>query len=194
MLTRSQMKSQPALAIWMDPVEFSQLRAIIETLAPRICLEWGSGGSTQTLLASFPFIEEYVSVEHNREWHDKVKTIVTDPRLRLFHVAPDKPLTLPKPSAKQSEAWDLRAELEPDVMASYVGLPRTLGRTFDFVLVDGRARNFCVREGYQLLRSGGVLVVHDAQREDYAAVLAEFPRSVFLTPWRQGQIWFVRKP
>ena len=47
------MKSQSqALAIWMDPVEYSQLQAILETLAPRICLEWGSGGSTQTLLSS----------------------------------------------------------------------------------------------------------------------------------------------
>ena len=187
------MKSQPALAIWMDPIELSQLRAIIETLAPRVCLEWGSGGSTQTLLESFPFIERYVSVEHNKEWHDKVKAQVTDPRLSLFHVAPDQPLELAKPSQKQLEAWDLRAELTPEVMASYVGLPRTLDLVFDFVLVDGRARNFCVREGYRLLRSGGVLVVHDAQREEYAAVLAEFPRSVFLTPWRQGQIWFVRK-
>ena len=188
------MSSQPALAIWMDPVEFSQLRAILETLSPRVCLEWGSGGSTQTLLRACPFIEEYVSVEHNRAWHDKVKAEVTDPRLRLFHVAADQPLELAKPSQKQLEAWDLRAEQEPAVMASYVGLPRTLGRTFDFVLVDGRARNFCVREGYELLRSGGVLVVHDAQREDYASTLAEFPRSIFLTPWRQGQIWFVRKP
>src|SRR5436190_21746291 len=127
------MKPQPTLAIWMDPVELSQLRAIIETLAPRVCLEWGSGGSTQTLLNSFPFIEEYVSVEHNREWHDKVKAQVTDPRLRLFHVAADKPPEFAKPSQKQLEAWDLRAELEPDVMASYVGLPRTPGRTFDFV-------------------------------------------------------------
>jgi len=188
------MKSQPALAIWMDPVEFSQLRAIIETLAPRVCLEWGSGGSTQTLLAACPFIEQYVSVEHNRDWHDKVKVQVSDPRLRLFHVAADEPLALAKPSQQQIEAWDLRAEVEPQVMASYVGLPRTLGLEFDFVLVDGRARNFCVREGFRLLRSGGILVVHDAQREEYASTLAELPRSTFLTPWRQGQIWFVRKP
>jgi hypothetical protein len=193
-LIRTQMKSLPGLAIWMDPVEVSQLLAILETLAPRVCLEWGSGGSTQTLLATCPSIEEYVSVEHNRDWHDTVKAQVSDQRLRLFHVAADEPLGSAKPSQKELEAWDLRAELEPNVMASYVGLPRTLGRIFDFVLVDGRARNFCVREGYRLLRSGGVLVVHDAQREEYASTLAEFPRSVFLTPWRQGQIWLVRKP
>ncbi|MEO8905967.1 MAG: hypothetical protein ABI488_25735 [Polyangiaceae bacterium] len=187
------MKSQ-SLAIWMDPVEFSQLRAIIETLAPRICLEWGSGGSTQTLLASYPFIEQYVSIEHNRAWHERVKAAVTDPRLRLFQVDPDTPLDLAKPSQKQIEAWDERAELDSSLMGTYVGLPRTLGLTFDFVLVDGRARNFCVLEGYELLRSGGILAVHDAQRDEYSKVLRSFARPIFLTPWRQGQIWFVRKP
>lgn len=182
------------LAIWMDPIEYSQLRAIFETLAPKVCLEWGSGGSTQTLLAEFPFIEQYVSVEHNRAWHERVRSAVSDPRLRLFHVDADLPLTDPKPKQAQIEAWDLRAEQESAVMASYVGLPRTLGISFDFVLVDGRARNFCAKEGYDLLRSGGVLVVHDAQRDEYASVLRSFPRPVFLTPWKQGQIFFVRKP
>lgn len=187
-------RSTPPLSIWMDPVEYSQLRAIIETVAPRHCLEWGSGGSTQALLEACPFIEVYVSVEHNGAWHDRVKSTVSDARLRLHHVPADQPLLTVKPTQKQIEAWDLRAELEPDVMASYVNLPRSLGISFDFILVDGRARNFCVREGYELLRSGGVLVVHDAQREEYAAVLRDFPRPIFLTPWHQGQIWFVRKP
>jgi len=187
-------ESASSLKVWMDPVEFSQLRAIIESLAPRVCLEWGSGGSTQTLLAECPFIEEYISVEHNRAWHDRVKVAVTDPRLRLFYVGADKPLGAAKPSQKEIEAWDLRAELEPDIMASYVGHPATLGKKFDFVLVDGRARNFCIKAGYELLRSGGVLVVHDAQREEYEPILRGFPRPIFLTPWRQGQICFVRKP
>jgi hypothetical protein len=181
-------------AIWMAPVEFSQLRAILEVLTPRFCLEWGSGGSTVTLLESCPFIEEYVSVEHDRAWHDRVRSLVSDPRLKLFHVAPDEPLRVEKPTRRQIEAWDQRAEVEPALLASYVALPRTIRPDYDFILVDGRARNFCVREGYTLLRPGGVLVVHDAQRNENQAVLRDFPRPVFLTPWVQGQIWFVRKP
>lgn len=187
-------QASPSLSIWMDPIEFAQLRAILETLAPRTCLEWGAGGSTKALLDEFPFIEEYFSIEHNQAWYERVKATVVDPRLRLHHVAPDEPPAKPKPSQKELEAWDLRAELEPEIMASYVGLARTFGKAFDFVLVDGRARNFCVKAGYELLRSGGVLVVHDAQRDDYASVLRAFPRPVFLTPWRQGQIWLTRKP
>ena len=40
----------------------------------------------------------------------------------------------------------------------------TLGTSFDFVRVDGRARSLCVREGFELLRPGGVLAMHDAHR------------------------------
>lgn len=181
-------------AIWMAPVEVSQLRAILEVLTPHFCLEWGSGGSTLTLLENCPFIEEYVSVEHDRAWHDHVRSLVTDPRLKLFLMPPDEPLRTANPTRKQIEAWDQRAEVDPALMASYVALPRTVRRTYDFVLVDGRARNFCVREGYALLRPGGVLVVHDAQRDENQAVLRDFARPVFLTPWSQGQIWFVKKP
>lgn len=178
----------------MAPVELSQLRAILEVLTPRFVLEWGSGGSTQTLLGSCPFIEEYVSVEHDQDWHDRVRSLVSDPRLKLFHVPPDEPLRIPKPTRRQILAWDQRAEVEPALLAAYVALPRTIRREYDFVLVDGRARNFCVQEGYRLLRPGGVVLVHDAQRTENRAVLNGFPRPVFLTPWRQGQIWFTRKP
>lgn len=187
-------RATPPLAIWMDPVEQSQLRAILEVLTPSYCLEWGSGGSTQTLLNTYSFIQEYVSIEHDGAWHDRVKSAVRDPRLRLHHVPADLALGVMKPTQKQIEAWDLRAELEPELMANYVNFPATLGRQFDFVLVDGRARNFCAKKGYELLRSGGVLVVHDAQREEYGEVLRSFPRPVFLTPWHQGQLWFVKKP
>ena len=42
------------LSVWMDPAEFSQMLAILYTLEPRQCLEWGSGGSTKAVLAACP--------------------------------------------------------------------------------------------------------------------------------------------
>ena len=42
--------------------------------------------------------------------------------------------------------------------------PATLGTSFDFVRVDGRARSLWGREGFELLRPGGGLVMHDAHR------------------------------
>lgn len=190
-------KSKPApaeLAVFMDPAEFSQVRAVLEAVAPRRCLEWGSGGSTRAILELCDFVETYVSVEHVAPWHEKVSQAVKDPRLTLHLVPPD--CALPGPKAKREEilAWDRRAEDDASMMQSYVALPRTLGLEFDFVLVDGRARNFCMKEGFDLLRPGGVLVLHDAQRTEYHAVANSLGRAVFLEPFHQGQICIIRKP
>lgn len=187
------------LPVWMDPIELSQVRAVIETLSPRRVLEWGAGGSTRELLERCAFIERYVSIEHNREWHDRVRAIVTDPRLELHLVEPSSPE--PKlgedPSRAEREqlvAWRAQAESDAELMRDYVALPRGLDdHEFDFVLVDGRARCFCIREGFTLLRPGGVLLVHDAQRSEYHAALESIGRPVFLEPWKQGQVCFVRK-
>lgn len=182
------------LPVYMDPGEFAQIRAIVETLAPKNCLEWGAGGSTRALLANCPFIERYVAVEHNRAWVEKVAKVVSDPRLSLQLVEPDGASPPPDASQREREAWDMRAETEPELMRSYVGFPRTLGITFDLVLVDGRARAFCLPEGFSLLRSGGVLLLHDAQREETRAAVTALGRAVFLEPWQRGQVCLVRKP
>ena len=180
------------LSIYMDPIEFSQVRAVLEAVAPKTCLEWGSGGSTRAILELLPFVERYVSVEHDEHWHAQVASSIKDPRLSLQLVASD----VARPAAgKKAEiiAWDLRAEHDLSLMKSYVAYPRTLGLTFDFILVDGRARNFCMKEGFGLLRSGGVMILHDAQRPEYRETACSLGRAVFLEPWKQGQVCVLRK-
>lgn len=180
------------LAVYMSDVEFSQVLAVFEAVGPRVCLEWGSGGSTRALLEQCPFIEKYVSVEHDQRWFENVRSQIRDPRLDLHCAPADDPL--PTGSNRQEEiAWCARAEANPAMFATYVGLPRTLHPSYDLVMVDGRARNFCLREGYSLLRQGGVLLLHDAQREDYRAAVTALGRPRFLEPWNQGQVCIVRK-
>jgi predicted O-methyltransferase YrrM len=191
-LFRRKPKPPVGLVPYMDPGEFAQLMAILETLAPARILEWGSGGSTKAILQRCPFVERLVSIEHDRPWHQRVRDEVTDPRLELHLVEPHEPV----PS--EIEAYKRfvdRAEREPAPFASYIEFPTTLATEFDFVLVDGRARAFCIPIGWSLLRPGGVLVVHDAQRREYHPALAELgARPVFLEPFTNGQICLVRKP
>lgn len=181
------------LPVYMDPIEFSQVLAVVESVGPRTVLEWGSGGSTRALLNECPFIERYVSIEHHKAWCEKVRSVVTDPRLELYEVEPDEGMESETPSREEEIAWAARAEHEPSMMASYVGFPRTLGITFDLILVDGRARRLCLKEGFQLLRPGGVIVLHDAQREDYHDALRSLGPARFLEPWKAGQVALVRR-
>lgn len=170
---------------WMHPVEVSQFLAAAESTAPKRCLEWGAGGST-VLLLTLPTVEEVVSIEHNRSWYETVLKDVCDPRLKSHYVPADKPGMDERPGS----VWAELAEHNPSLLRSYVAAPDGV---FDFILVDGRARRFCLLKGYTLLKSGGVMVLHDAQRAMYHDVLKPLEAS-FLQPWFQGQIAIVRKP
>jgi SAM-dependent methyltransferase len=187
-------KISEELPVYMDEVEFSQLLAIVESVGPRVLVEWGSGGSTRALLERVPSIERYLSIEHHGGWVENVASHVDDPRLELHHVGPD--IDMPADGAPREEiiAWDKRCEDEASAMATYVGFPRTLDVIPDLVLVDGRARVHCIREGFELLRPGGVLVLHDAQREAYHGALKACGHAVFLEPFKGGQVALVRKP
>jgi predicted O-methyltransferase YrrM len=181
-----------ALPVHMAAEEFSQLLAAMHAVSPQRCLEWGSGGSTGALLRYCPFVERYVSIEHDRGWYEKVRAAVNDPRLDLHHVPPDE--AVPRSRLRRTRiAWDARAERERAVMAAYVDFPATLGVTFDFVLVDGRARRFCLPAGWALLRPGGLLILHDAQRVQYHDVLFSLGQPLLLEPWRRGQIGLLRR-
>jgi predicted O-methyltransferase YrrM len=188
------MTKKGVLPVHMAAEEFSQLLAVVHTLAPQRCLEWGSGGSTRALLEQCPFVERYVSIEHDRTWYDKVRSVVTDSRLDLHYVAPNVAVPPRSLFRRHPLAWYARAEVDRTMFADYIDLPATLDIVFDFVLVDGRARRFCMSAGWMLLRPGGLLVLHDAQRPEYHDVLCSLGQPVFLQPWRRGQIGLLRRP
>lgn len=188
------------MPVFMHDVEWGMYAAILLAVRPRTVLEWGTGGSTAATLSLLPTLERLVAVEHHAAWFQKVQSEITDPRLQLHLCAPSEPEPEPSPllARKQRSAvlkrWFDRCEREPFIMQNYVSKPAELGLEFDLVLVDGRARNACMTEGYKLLRQGGVMVVHDAQRPEYRETLESFPTHRFLEPWVQGQLCLISKP
>ena len=73
-------------------------------------------------------------------------------------------------------------------MADYIDHPRTHNVEYDIALVDGRARTHCVIEAMKILRHGGVVVLHDAQRVQYHESIRSVGDVKFLEPYVQGQI------
>ncbi|HEV8613046.1 MAG TPA: hypothetical protein VGQ73_06015 [Gemmatimonadales bacterium] len=187
------MARRKALPVHMAKEEFAQQLAIVRPLQPRLCLEWGSGGSTRALLAECRCIERYVSIEHHRLWFERVRSMVQDRRLELYLRPPDPVYSCPTRWKSRIRAWDARAELDPVILADYVAFPATLGIRFDFVLVDGRARRFCLRAGWELLHPGGLLILRDAQRPEYRDVLLSLGTPELLQPWTWGQLAVLRK-
>ncbi|MBW2420383.1 MAG: class I SAM-dependent methyltransferase, partial [Deltaproteobacteria bacterium] len=137
-------------------------------------LEWGCGGSTDyftSFLRRNGVSYHWTSVEHNRTWYEKVAERLQaddDVEVHLFAAGDDGTPV---------------AELPMD---DYVEFPATLGRRFDFILVDGRKRKRCLEQAQQLLKPGGIVILHDANRGKYHGAFRSYPDSSFLVRkvWR----------
>jgi hypothetical protein len=100
--------------------------------------EFGSGNSTY-------FYAKYsglvVSVEHDKEWFDKIS------------------------GNKPENSEMIFCELVRD--GDYCRVPVKLEEKFDIIIVDGRDRVNCCKQSVDALSETGVVVLDDSEREDY---------------------------
>ncbi len=184
------------MRVYMDDVEYSQITAAITALQPTRFLEWGSGGSTLDFLKRHASIEKLVSIEHHPLWYEKVKAAATDPRLFYFlkeGASAEPPAEFLGLYHAKRSAWRRRAETDRSLFKDYVEHPATLGLKFDCIFVDGRARNFCIEAGWEILERGGLMIIHDAQRAIYHETIARMGTPTYLLPWRRGQVCLLPK-
>jgi SAM-dependent methyltransferase len=105
----------------------------------QIVFEFGSGNSTYFYAK---YAGKVVSVEHDKEWYDKIV------------------------STKPENSDMIFAELKTD--GDYCRMPQKLDMKFDIVIVDGRDRVNCCKQAVDALTPGGVVVLDDSEREFYA--------------------------
>ena len=132
-------------APWMHQSEINLIRAFLED--DMIMLEWGCGGSTMLFSK---FVKEYDSIEHNREWYEQVTQAVKDKQLTnvTTHHVPTEDGGGDFPST-------------PERYNTYIKYPSTINKKYDRILVDGRARQFCVEYCIPYLKPGGLVFFHD---------------------------------
>ena len=126
----------------------------IAFIAPRLrpamrVFEFGAGSST---LYYARRVAAVVAVEHDAEFHR---------RLQPFLPA------------------NARVQVEPPDSAAYLAAIAAAGADFDLVVVDGRDRVRCVAAALPCLAAGGVIVLDDAERADYAPAVAQLQQAGF---------------
>ncbi len=100
--------------------------------------EFGSGNSTYFYAK---YAGKVVSVEHDKEWYDKVlKTNPENSQLIFCKLVRD---------------------------GDYCRMPITLPNTFDVVIVDGRDRVNCCKQAIHAVSQSGVIVLDDSERDFY---------------------------
>jgi hypothetical protein len=109
-------------------------------------LEYGAGGTTAWFAQRVAFLD---SVEAFSQWYGPLRDDLDRQGITNvdLHLVP---------------AEDLGYETDAHREAYVCVHPELLPGSLDFVLVDGEYRDHCARRGMELLRSGGVLVLDNA--------------------------------
>lgn len=152
---------------FMDTNEIKAIKICLNIFkTPINALEWGSGKSTLFFSSTLPEGSSWFALEHDLCWFQEVKNNIEmcpDSCVLIEHVQPDR-------------QFDGLTDGDFSTFCSYVMAPVRTGKKFDFILVDGRARVECMAVGWSLLNEHGVMVLHDAQREEY---FTGVPRDCF---------------
>lgn len=101
--------------------------------------EYGCGGST---LWWATVVKEVVSVEHDADWYEQIKTQIP-PNVTIFNI----PLERGGNYSKKISEYDQK---------------------FDIIVIDGRDRVNCAKNALKALKSTGIIVWDNTERDEYS--------------------------
>lgn len=156
-----------------------------------IGLEYGSGRSTLYFAKK---LKQLVSIEHYEGWYNKVKK-----QLQAKHITNvDYHLILKLDSLDSKDDSDvelnklLGSEPRMDFYNYYSKVNDYVDGYFDFVLIDGRAREKCGLNAINKLKSGGIFVLDNSERPRYNSLhkaLAAWPKVETTSGLTNTTIW-----
>lgn len=121
--------------------------------------EYGMGGSTLFFADRGCQI---VSVEHHKDWYEKVKNLLQENTAVSTHLAP--PLASGGNAAFTSDF----GEWQGMTFETYVRIAETVAdQSLDLALVDGRARVPCIKAIKQKIKPDGYILLDNAERPRY---------------------------
>lgn len=132
----------------------NEINLIVSYLKPEyVMLEWGCGGST-TFFSKY--VSEYFSIEHNKNWYDKVKK-ETKENVHMFHIPKNGKFD----NKRVNKYEDLEKSGRSQEFKDYIHYPQKINKIFDAVLIDGRARPECAKFISNYITKKSVIFVHD---------------------------------
>lgn len=122
-------------------------------------LEWGAGYSTKyfpDFLVKNGITFTWEAIEADVRWYIEIIKLDLLPEVRV-HLFDEEIFRVD----------DRRIVERKFDMNEYVLFPRRLGKKYDVIIVDGMKRARCLKEAVRLLKDGGIVILHDAQRTQY---------------------------
>lgn len=133
-------------------------------------LEWGSGRSTiyfSEYLKKNKIQFSWTAVENFIPWHQIVDSMIIKADLV-------KTTTCLLKSPTNEERKKIQETLD---MSEFLNYPEQLKKKFNLILIDARRRKECLEKAHSLLASGGAVVLHDAERQEYHSAFSLYKNN-----------------
>lgn len=127
---------------------------LLRAQQPLRCLELGGGMSTLQFPDLLPAAARWLTIEHDASWARSLVGMVHRPGVTVRHAPPDDPA--------------FTGDGDERSFATYLAAADGDG-PFDLIFIDGRARAVAVARAPRILAPGGMVVLHDANRDAYLA-------------------------
>ena len=128
-------------------------------------LEWGSGWSTARFST---LVKKYYSIEHDKEWYNKMSEEIKKEKLdnityrHIEITTPIEDLYEIDPEYVKQYSEELIIDGLERQYQEYIDEVDNLGvDKFDVVLIDGRARNYCLGKVIPYLHEDSHVFIHD---------------------------------
>lgn len=142
--------------------------------------EYGSGNSTIFLSIR---VKRLVSVEHDEAWHRKISSRFSEDKTLNCEYLLIEPEKFVSKKDNPDNYVSLGTEYAGMSFERYVkSIDKFMDKSFDLVIIDGRARLSCITHALKKIRPGGYLMLDDSERERYhkaASLLGNYKRIDF---------------
>lgn len=131
--------------------------------------EYGGGGSTLFFCKRAGFV---ATVEHDKEWFEILQKNIRTKGYTNWQGVHIPPVTVSDGKhidpANPADFGSASPEFGAHQFKAYAkAITSYPVNSFDVVLVDGRARPSCIQESMPYLKSGGLLIIDNAERQYY---------------------------
>ncbi len=146
--------------MWINEINYIKKKLIEQSQKNDFLniLEWGSGNST---IFFSKFLNEkkipfnWKAIEHFLPWYDKVIKMI-----ELENLSDNVECVLLNPTDEPDKNIQETLDLN-----DYINYPLKIDKKFNLILVDGRKRKECLEIASKVVKSGGIVLLHDAERE-----------------------------
>jgi predicted O-methyltransferase YrrM len=132
--------------------------------------EWGSGSSTLFLSQR---VYKVITIEHDKEWHSKVKDMLSEYKVNNLTYKLIEPEDIYESVKKlnfidPSHYYSKDSAYEKYDFKKYVlSIEEYSDKTFDLIIIDGRARPSCLFHSLKKLKDDGYILVDNTERKRY---------------------------